>query len=289
MMALSDIAAHLMSIVNKCILQGSKHKLPSAAQAAIWSTFHSLRTSKQLQDKWDSFTATHVPVTYHQEPQLFLQLVIDRMLKKIIKNKAEGGALKVADVKSSAQITDFQSNAIRYMAGYIAVKLLKKYRKQSKNPKVQLKRKLFIRVLRAMKPADLPGQPDSPLDYTKVWTELIDRGGLYHVSDCVYNLFESIEVVVCRHINTETYTPGSDIRKIILEEALSSPPITFLWENVAQAIPTKYEKYSIELLTAIIDLWIMIRGHAFAKEWTMKSERKYKKATRKELKAKKNE
>ena len=143
---ISDIAAHLMSLANKCILAGKRHKLPSAAHAAIWSTFHCVRGGKQLQDPWDSFVSTHIPVAYQQEPKLFLQLIIDRMLKQIIKEKAEEGKLKQAAAVSLAHLTVLQSNGIRYMAGYIAIKLLKKYRKTSKNHKVQLKRKLFVRV-----------------------------------------------------------------------------------------------------------------------------------------------
>ena len=38
--------------------------------------------------------------------------------------------------------------------------------------------------------------------------------------------------------------------------------------------------YSIELLKAVISLWVSIRGHAFAKGWTMQFERRYKKGTR---------
>ena len=45
------------------------------------------------------------------------------------------------------------------------------------------------------------------------------------------------------------------------------------------------EKYSIELLQAVVDLWINVRAHLFAKEWTAKFERKHKKGTRKELKS----
>ena len=103
---------------------------------------------------------------------------------------------------------------------------------------------------------------------------------------------ESIEVVVHQHINVaaiETYIPGNDLRKTIREDVLMSPPVTFMWENIAQAILTKYEKYSIELLGVVTDLWITIRGHSFAKEWTMKFEKKYKKGTRKDLKTKKEE
>ena len=36
-----------------------------------------------------------------------------------------------------------------------------------------------------MKAVDQPGEPDSVLEYTKEWSELIDRGGLYHINDMV--------------------------------------------------------------------------------------------------------
>ena len=55
------------------------------------------------------------------------------------------------------------------------------------------------------------------------------------------------------------------------------------WETIAHCIPSRYEKYSIELLKAIIEVWITIHGHSFAKDWTMKFESKYKKGTRKAL------
>ena len=48
------------------------------------------------------------------------------------------------------------------------------------------------------------------------------------------------------------------------------------WETIAHTIPPTYEQYSVELLKAVINLWVAIRAHAFAKGWTMKFERKYK-------------
>jgi hypothetical protein len=181
-----------------------------------------------------------------------------------------------------------ETNAIRYMAGYIAVKLLKKYKRKARDLRLQLKRHLFVSVLRRMKADNQPGQPDSPLEYTEQWTKLIDRGGLYHVSDDVFKLVESIEVAVRRHLNTGamlTYT-SSDLRSAIKDDIFSSHYLLSQWENLAETIPPKYEKYSMELLGAVADLWITIRGHAFSTDYTMTFERKYKKGTRKTLKPK---
>ena len=96
---------------------------------------------------------------------------------------------------------------------------------------------------------------------------------------------ELIEKVVRQHLNTQhVYDRGTDLRERIVAQVLKSDPILALWEEIAQSIPPKYELYSLELLQAITELWVTVRGHSFSKEWTMKFERKYKKGTRKTLK-----
>ena len=97
---------------------------------------------------------------------------------------------------------------------------------------------------------------------------------------------QAIELVVRRHLNVENvmaFTPGTDLRKAIMEEVVQSDAILHDWEAIAYSIPSSYEPYSIELLRAIADLWITIRGHSFAKSWTMNFTSKYKKGTRKTL------
>lgn len=97
---------------------------------------------------------------------------------------------------------------------------------------------------------------------------------------------ESIELVARRHLNTQVFNPGINIRKLIMEDVIKSDQILSQWEAIAHSIATEYEAYSIELLQAITDLWITIRGHSFAKDWTMQFVSKYKKGTRKTLKQK---
>lgn len=290
---ISDIAACMALNLSKCILAASKHKLSSAVQAATWSAFHRLRSNKDILDSWSYFITTNIPALHQQECQLCLQLIMDRMLKRLIHNKAEERKSHYKAIAARLpQLTVLQINGIRYMAGYIAVKLLKKYKKRSKHPKVQLKWKMFARVLKDMKATDQPGMPNSPLEYSEAWAQLIDRGGLYHINNNVFDLVKLIESVTRQYINNAsiaTYAPGHDLRKVIRDEVLASLPILSMWESIAHTIPDKYEKYSIELLSVITDLWITIRGYSFAKEWTMKFERKYKRATRKELKDKKEE
>lgn len=100
---------------------------------------------------------------------------------------------------------------------------------------------------------------------------------------------QSIELVARQHLNTESatvFTPGVDLRKSIMEDVIQSDAILHEWETIACSIPNSHEPYSIELLRAITDLWITIRGHSFTKNWTMNFTSKYKKGTRKTLREK---
>ena len=80
-------------------------------------------------------------------------------------------------------LTMQEKSAIRYMTGYVAIKLLKRYRKLSKHEQVQFKCQLFVCVLQGMSAADQPDSVQCLEDYTRLWSELIDRGGLYRIND----------------------------------------------------------------------------------------------------------
>ena len=100
---------------------------------------------------------------------------------------------------------------------------------------------------------------------------------------------ESIELVARRHLNVQNAQvsiPGTDISRLIVEDVIQSESILICWEAIAHSIPANYEPYSVELLQVITNLWITIRGHSFAKDWTMKFVSKYNKGTRKTLKQK---
>ena len=46
---------------------------------------------------------------------------------------------------------------------------------------VQQKRQIFLGVLRRVRADNQPGNIDTPDDYTRVWADQIDRGGLYQI------------------------------------------------------------------------------------------------------------
>lgn len=102
----------------------------------------------------------------------------------------------------------------------------------------------------------------------------------------VFYLMESIELVVRQFLNTTTIkemNPDTDVKAQILNAALKRDSVLHYWNTISQSIPAQYEHYSMELLRAVVQLWINVRGHSFARDFTMNFESKFKKGTRKTL------
>ena len=55
---------------------------------------------------------------------------------------------------------------------------------------------------------ELNGDENDKKRGTEDWTNLLDRGELWHVSDTAYNFFYAIEDEVCSHLCTRFSTPN---------------------------------------------------------------------------------
>ena len=69
-----------------------------------------------------------------------------------------------------------------------------------------------------------PLRVESIVDYTTLWPELINRGGLYHINDEVFHLIEDIEAIVLQHLKVSSMQvdEGSDVRLKIIKEAVQA-------------------------------------------------------------------
>ena len=178
----TNVTKLIVSKIGDCITQASRRKLPSAKSSVLWYNFHQLRDCPEIIESWRVFMELNIPECSTSDAHLTLQILSDHLLKKMIHNQAEEVRKKVT-IKPLEQLPPRESNAVRHMSGFVAVKLLKKFRKTSKNSKVQQKREFFVRVLSSIKAINQPGDPDSIFDYSTLWGELIDRGGLYQIND----------------------------------------------------------------------------------------------------------
>ena len=228
--------------------------------------------------------------------ELALQLIIDCSMKLLISEVTS--ALPSTATHPVAVLTERERNCIRYMAGYVVMKVLHNVTKTCTDEK----HRAFVKILQCMKATDqvdVLAQEDS----TRAWVEQVNRGGLCLVRKEVIGnrshasmlatytvsyplqvqlLMEEIEMVTRKYLDTRT-KPSGDISAAIVQDALQNARVLNKWSSVADFDDLEWRA---ELLQDICKLWITIRSHAFAQGWTDKFGKVSKKGTRKTLKNK---
>ena len=98
------------------------------------------------------------------------------------------------DPHINVTLNEDEQNIIRYAAGYIPFKLLKKYEKSFSD--------LAISAVECLSTMAINGDESSLLEYTRSWTLQINRGALFENNDLSYELFKEIEMNVQHYLLT---------------------------------------------------------------------------------------
>ena len=176
-----DFFIGVVSRLEGCLRAGNRCRLPSAKAGRVWTAFHRLRNESSLRAGWTSFLQSIcLPAVLRTYSAFAFQLILDRLLKRLICLKKEE-LTQTVDKHSQLVLTLREQNVVYYMSGYIPVNLIKRFKKKSPVERVQQKRRMFLRVLREMRADNQQDDINSPEDYTRLWSEQIDRGGLYQI------------------------------------------------------------------------------------------------------------
>ena len=107
---------------------------------------------------------------------------------------------------------------------------------------------------------------DQEATSSETWLNSIDRGGLWHISDMTYVVFQAMEEAVrqqLRKSNTHNLTLSGG-KHALVSKIASDEAVQFHWSVVAADFGEAEEKI---LLDMIIDLWVTIRGFSFVSGW----------------------
>ena len=147
-----------------------------------------------------------------------------------------------------------EQNALCYAAGYIP-KCLRNQLKKSSNP---LKRELMWRLL------DLTDETDDvTADETEDWINVIDRGGLQHVTQKTYVFMQSMEMALQRSLSTMKM----EFKEKVTESIVKDEDVLFNWLMISG----EWESNEADILfKMIVNLWVTIRGFSFTSSWVEK-------------------
>ena len=221
-----------------------------AAREKMWAASHSIRVSEEFVSLWKVFLqgsgSNAKPILY--------QTVTDKLFEKRIQFHcciAPHGP----ETEYDGNFTYEEESAVRYAAGCVLRATRKKILKSAHPKKNEM-----IEIIDEL--AQSSGIDD---DLSCNWLSLVDRGGLIHISDDLYQVFVAVELEVRNFFRIEKaheLTPSNEGK--ILQSVLSNEDVLFFWCLVSSNFSDELSK---AVLNYIVQLWITIRGFSFAKSY----------------------
>ena len=146
----------------------------SAQTEKMWEKYHELRVSDSFTGEWDKLFQDSLGK--QAMPTLF-QYVSRQVFKELLANDH---ALYVMLIKLYNRV---QENALRYVGGFVC----RKVRQQITESSLPHKEDTLLLTI------GLCGDEADEDRGTETWTNEIDRGGLWHISDDTYSVFLILE------------------------------------------------------------------------------------------------
>ena len=260
---------NIIHLVTQCLPPAAK--MSRKERAKLWKNLFQLQISAEFSEFWETFLTSikaEVNVLFYQHlTDVIAELLIQRTYQ-ITANNTE------LDMQTD-DLTYNDINVIRYVPGYIP-RALKKKLSGSAHP---LKQELIEHLDELVVPdpnEDISG------DASTDWINLIDRGGLIHVNEMMYQMMKQMEIIVRPYLKSESTTLNDDaIKAICLDDN-----VLFYWELLSGMWEVDERD---ALFKMIIELWVTIRGFAYASGWlehykqTIKTSLQKSKGVRKKL------
>ena len=260
----SDIVEDFTRILTKSlkeILTSAKKPLFSYNTDKIWNGYFLLRSSPNFVDKWTNFLrAANEPAT----PVLFQHLT-DVIFRGCLNEHFK--ILYLDEQESSAELTDAEKGVLQYVAGYVCRQLRKKFERESH----EYKEELVLCLMELIK-----GQDSEENGTDEEWSNLIDRGGLWHIKGTTHQFFCAMEYVV-REVLTILVKPSSQSKQEIVKKVTSDEDVQFYWLIVTADFEFDDPMVHEVLLNKMVELFLTIRGFSLASGWL----EKYKQCTKK--------
>ena len=256
--------------IRSCIAE--KATSVDAKREKSYKLFYEKRISV-IPKQWDDF---HAALGLQQPDPVWPQTA-NRLLfnQELLASIQSDGMLECRQVVASGvdevNLGADEENIIRYMAGYIPFKLLKFYKKKDSAEAADV-----VDFLSAM---SQPGPEEDFYAYTEAWTKAISRGGIFEVSSDVFSFFRHLDILM-RKLLPEHLIRGTIDKDEVMEAITKDEDLMFQWAILTCQL---LNEGSQSVLKQVLDTWMTIRGHAFARQLIEQYQHDTKKGTRKKL------
>jgi len=231
---------YLVSILKKCLI--TTHKSEHLKSAKMWGEYHKLRTSDAFKEGWVKFLAKFGNFS---SSAIFCQYITHEMFKEVLKSDHP---IAATDAPTLPPLTHLEKNPVRYVAGYVCRKVLERVCASS-----CAGREAMMLCL-----SDLNGGDRDDKENTDEWIHLINRGGLWRVSDEAYQLFLIMENEIRQKLNLHTV---AEPRQKMIDSLMSNEDLLFQWCFCASDLE---EDTTTALLRQLVELFLTTHARLLA-------------------------
>ena len=162
-------------------------------QVALWPTFHTFRVLEAPRIWKVCQAAVIMDIDPILVQEATMQYLVAIMRSSSSDKQDSASSLQVAKELRRGNMTMEEHNAVRYVAGYVVRKLKRKY---SKMNSVAICQCLIVMEDGNSLSEDTDTGDESFCEYASTWMKIIDRGGLFHISNDVHKLFIELELAM---------------------------------------------------------------------------------------------
>jgi len=258
-----DFTKQLTSSLKQMICS-SATKVFTVNKEKLWKGFYQLRISQEFVKQWTDFvTVVDEPV----KPVLF-QHLSDLIFRMLIEQHFK---IVHLDQEQCGELTENENAALRYVAGYICRHLRKKIQRSRGDAKSKEEMMMCLMQLVRNKETEEHRTDED-------WTNLMDRGGLFHVKEITFQLFRAIEYQVregLKGLKRESQHSKSELIKKV-----TGDDVQFIWLMATAEFEIEDHGIHEALLQKIVELFVTVRGFSLASAWLEKFKQQIKKPTK---------
>ena len=168
-------------------------------------------------------------------------------------------------------VSILEGNALRYAAGYVVCHIFHKVKKGD------IADGLMQLVLSESSVAERDGFEQGTAEE---WTNLIDRGGLWHVKETTFQVFYALEEGVRLYLS-ELSSPATSagLKDSFLTKLVTNEEVQFHWSIAPAAFDVDDIEVHDNVLRRIAELYLTIRGFSYASAWVEEYKQTHKKST----------
>ena len=192
----------------------------------MWAGYQQLVTSERYMTLWCTALSS---IREEMFLPLFIQVITRKLMDEVVQvafplREAASEELQQETLKAD------EEQALRYAAGYVPMKLKKKYMKQTEN----LTAIKYVNFLIDMHEEDAEVTDLDFLSYTKLWTEKVNRGGLFIINNDTYLLFRAMELSVRQVLNVKKicHQPTVQLAMEMKERIMNDAGVMVHWSCI---------------------------------------------------------